>query len=160
MALQEYFRTSICLDAEQAQNGNLSLPGLKKLLAAVCKNLNRWSSSWEDTWIFLQVFINQTFTLAVRFPKSCRLWRSSTERWTSSSLRVLDCSQNKLVSVLILGFVPNTNLTLLSFCITLSFQISSNSSQSISDRLEQLTKLLYSIEDKVWDKPCFSFWHI
>uniref|UniRef100_A0A8C7Z002 phosphatidylinositol-3,4,5-trisphosphate 5-phosphatase n=1 Tax=Oryzias sinensis TaxID=183150 RepID=A0A8C7Z002_9TELE len=40
MALQEYFRTSICLDVEQAQNGNSNLPGLKKLLMAVCKNLN------------------------------------------------------------------------------------------------------------------------
>uniref|UniRef100_A0A8C7YYT6 Inositol polyphosphate-5-phosphatase D n=1 Tax=Oryzias sinensis TaxID=183150 RepID=A0A8C7YYT6_9TELE len=36
----EYFRTSICLDVEQAQNGNSNLPGLKKLLMAVCKNLN------------------------------------------------------------------------------------------------------------------------
>lgn len=40
MAIQEYFRTSICLDAEQVQNGNPNLPGLKKLIMAVCKNLN------------------------------------------------------------------------------------------------------------------------
>lgn len=42
MAIQEYFRTSICLDAEQVQNGNSNLPGLKKLITAVCKNLNRY----------------------------------------------------------------------------------------------------------------------
>lgn len=41
MVLQDYFRTSIYLDAEQVQNGNLSLPGLKKLTMAICKNLNR-----------------------------------------------------------------------------------------------------------------------
>lgn len=41
MAIQEYFRTSVCLDAEQVQNGNPNLPGLKKLIMAVCKNLNR-----------------------------------------------------------------------------------------------------------------------
>lgn len=42
MAIQEYFRTSICLDAEQVQNGNSNLPGLKKLIMTVCKNLNRY----------------------------------------------------------------------------------------------------------------------
>ncbi|XP_061744534.1 phosphatidylinositol 3,4,5-trisphosphate 5-phosphatase 1 isoform X2 [Nerophis ophidion] len=36
----DYFRTSVCLDAEQVQNGNHSLPGLKKLTTAICKNLN------------------------------------------------------------------------------------------------------------------------
>ncbi|XP_061895446.1 phosphatidylinositol 3,4,5-trisphosphate 5-phosphatase 1 isoform X3 [Entelurus aequoreus] len=36
----DYFRTSVCLDAEQVQNGNHNLPGLKKLTTAICKNLN------------------------------------------------------------------------------------------------------------------------
>uniref|UniRef100_A0A4W6DLQ2 phosphatidylinositol-3,4,5-trisphosphate 5-phosphatase n=1 Tax=Lates calcarifer TaxID=8187 RepID=A0A4W6DLQ2_LATCA len=40
IAIQEYFRTSICLDAEQVQNGNPNLPGLKKLLFSICKTLN------------------------------------------------------------------------------------------------------------------------
>uniref|UniRef100_A0A3B4B2S6 phosphatidylinositol-3,4,5-trisphosphate 5-phosphatase n=1 Tax=Periophthalmus magnuspinnatus TaxID=409849 RepID=A0A3B4B2S6_9GOBI len=40
VALQEYFRTSICLDVEQVQNGNPNLPGLKKLTMIICKNLN------------------------------------------------------------------------------------------------------------------------
>lgn len=40
-AIQEYFRTSICSDAEQVQNGNLSLPGLKKLTMTLCRTLNR-----------------------------------------------------------------------------------------------------------------------
>lgn len=43
VAIQEYFRTSIFLDAEQLQNGNPNLPGLKKLTMAICKNVNRYS---------------------------------------------------------------------------------------------------------------------
>lgn len=45
MAIQEYFRNSICQDAEQVQNGYPNLPGLKKLTMTVCKNLNRYYSS-------------------------------------------------------------------------------------------------------------------
>lgn len=44
MAIQEYFRTSICLDVEQIQNGNPNLPGLKKLTMIICKNLNKYNS--------------------------------------------------------------------------------------------------------------------
>uniref|UniRef100_A0A8C2X163 phosphatidylinositol-3,4,5-trisphosphate 5-phosphatase n=1 Tax=Cyclopterus lumpus TaxID=8103 RepID=A0A8C2X163_CYCLU len=40
MAIQEYFRNSICLDAEQVQYGYPNLPGLKKLTMTICKNLN------------------------------------------------------------------------------------------------------------------------
>uniref|UniRef100_A0A8D3DAC2 phosphatidylinositol-3,4,5-trisphosphate 5-phosphatase n=1 Tax=Scophthalmus maximus TaxID=52904 RepID=A0A8D3DAC2_SCOMX len=40
MSIQEYFRTSIFLDAEQVQNGNPNLPGLKKLIISICKTLN------------------------------------------------------------------------------------------------------------------------
>uniref|UniRef100_A0A671UQH0 phosphatidylinositol-3,4,5-trisphosphate 5-phosphatase n=1 Tax=Sparus aurata TaxID=8175 RepID=A0A671UQH0_SPAAU len=40
MAIQEYFRNSIVLDAEQVQNGCHNLPGLKKLTLTICKNLN------------------------------------------------------------------------------------------------------------------------
>uniref|UniRef100_A0A3P9JHT3 phosphatidylinositol-3,4,5-trisphosphate 5-phosphatase n=1 Tax=Oryzias latipes TaxID=8090 RepID=A0A3P9JHT3_ORYLA len=97
MALQEYFRTSICLDVEQAQNGNSNLPGLKKLLTAVCKNLN---SEISRVLPALEIFH-----------------------------RALDQQLS-----------PGPG--------SFSKQVSFNSSQSISDRLEQLTKLLYSIEDK------------
>uniref|UniRef100_A0A8D0CWD2 Inositol polyphosphate-5-phosphatase D n=1 Tax=Sander lucioperca TaxID=283035 RepID=A0A8D0CWD2_SANLU len=40
IAIQEYFRTSVSLDAEQAQYGYPNLPGLQKLILAICKNLN------------------------------------------------------------------------------------------------------------------------
>ncbi|CAB1323739.1 unnamed protein product, partial [Coregonus sp. 'balchen'] len=39
-SIQEYFHTSLCLDAEQAQNGNPNLPHLKKLTMGICKQLN------------------------------------------------------------------------------------------------------------------------
>ncbi|XP_039618630.1 phosphatidylinositol 3,4,5-trisphosphate 5-phosphatase 1 [Polypterus senegalus] len=39
-AIQEYFRASINLDAEQVQSGNTNLPHLKKLIQLICKNLN------------------------------------------------------------------------------------------------------------------------
>uniref|UniRef100_A0A3Q0RCK6 phosphatidylinositol-3,4,5-trisphosphate 5-phosphatase n=1 Tax=Amphilophus citrinellus TaxID=61819 RepID=A0A3Q0RCK6_AMPCI len=96
IAIQEYFRTSICLDAEQAQNGNPNLPGLKKLIMAVCKNLNSEISRIIPT---LEVF------------------------------------HKTLDQQLSPGIGPK--------------QSSSESGQAVSHRLEQLTKLLYSIEDKV-----------
>uniref|UniRef100_A0A665U217 phosphatidylinositol-3,4,5-trisphosphate 5-phosphatase n=1 Tax=Echeneis naucrates TaxID=173247 RepID=A0A665U217_ECHNA len=34
-AILEYFRTSICLDADQVQNGNPNLPGLQKLILSI-----------------------------------------------------------------------------------------------------------------------------
>ncbi|KAM8890409.1 phosphatidylinositol 3,4,5-trisphosphate 5-phosphatase 1 isoform 2-T2 [Synchiropus picturatus] len=40
MAIQDYFRDSMSLDAEQVQNGNPSMPGLKKLIFTMFKNLN------------------------------------------------------------------------------------------------------------------------
>ncbi|XP_005919800.1 phosphatidylinositol 3,4,5-trisphosphate 5-phosphatase 1 [Haplochromis burtoni] len=95
MAIQEYFRTSVCLDAEQVQNGNPNLPGLKKLIMAVCKNLNSEISRVMPT---LEVFH-----------------------------RTLDQQLSP-------GIGPKQN-----FC----------DSGPVSCRLEQLTKLLYSIEDKV-----------
>uniref|UniRef100_I3KT71 phosphatidylinositol-3,4,5-trisphosphate 5-phosphatase n=1 Tax=Oreochromis niloticus TaxID=8128 RepID=I3KT71_ORENI len=95
MAIQEYFRTSVCLDAEQVQNGNPNLPGLKKLIMAVCKNLNSEISRIMPT---LEVFH-----------------------------RTLDQQLSP-------GIGPKQN-----FC----------DSGPVSYRLEQLTKLLYSIEDKV-----------
>uniref|UniRef100_A0A671SVQ6 phosphatidylinositol-3,4,5-trisphosphate 5-phosphatase n=1 Tax=Sinocyclocheilus anshuiensis TaxID=1608454 RepID=A0A671SVQ6_9TELE len=39
-SIQEYFRSSVCVDAEQAQNGNPTLPHFKKLTQSICKNLN------------------------------------------------------------------------------------------------------------------------
>lgn len=94
-AIQEYFRTSICLDAEQVQNGNPNLPGLKKLIMAVCKNLN------------------------------CEI---------SRILPALAIFHRALDQQLSPGIGPK--------------QILTDSGQSVSYRLEQLTKLLYSIEDK------------
>ncbi|KAM6921746.1 phosphatidylinositol 3,4,5-trisphosphate 5-phosphatase 1 [Xenentodon cancila] len=98
MAIQEYFRTSICTDAEKAQNGNPNLPGLKKLIILICKNLNSE---------------------------------------ISRIMPALDVLHRGLDQQLSPGLGP------------LSKQSSANSGQSISYRLEELTKLLYSIEDKV-----------
>ncbi|XP_015236478.1 PREDICTED: phosphatidylinositol 3,4,5-trisphosphate 5-phosphatase 1 isoform X1 [Cyprinodon variegatus] len=95
MAVQEYFRTSIFLDAEQVQNGNPNLPGLKKLITAVCKNLNSE---------------------------------------ISRILPALEIFHRALDQQLSPGIGPK--------------QILADSGQSVSYRLEQLTKLLYSIEDK------------
>uniref|UniRef100_A0A3B3QY45 phosphatidylinositol-3,4,5-trisphosphate 5-phosphatase n=1 Tax=Paramormyrops kingsleyae TaxID=1676925 RepID=A0A3B3QY45_9TELE len=38
-SIQEYFRNSVCLDAEQFQSGNIGLPYLKQLTLVICKNL-------------------------------------------------------------------------------------------------------------------------
>ncbi|XP_034036568.1 phosphatidylinositol 3,4,5-trisphosphate 5-phosphatase 1 isoform X2 [Thalassophryne amazonica] len=96
-AIQEYFMSSICLDAEQVQNGNPSLPGLKKLTANICKNLNSEISRILPT---LEVF-----------------------------RRVLDQELSPGI-----GQFPK--------------QSCNDSSPFVCFRLEQLTKLLYSIEDK------------
>ncbi|KAF7663119.1 hypothetical protein LDENG_00218160 [Lucifuga dentata] len=96
-AIQEYFRTSICFDAEQFQNSNSNLPGLKKLTTTICKNLN---SEISRTLPALEAFH-----------------------------RVLDQQLSPGI-----GQFPK--------------QISTDLGQSMSFRLEQLTKLLYSIEDK------------
>uniref|UniRef100_A0A673CSS7 phosphatidylinositol-3,4,5-trisphosphate 5-phosphatase n=1 Tax=Sphaeramia orbicularis TaxID=375764 RepID=A0A673CSS7_9TELE len=97
MAIQEYFRTSVCLDVEQMQNGNPNLPGLKKLIMMICKNLH---SEISRILPALEVF-----------------------------QRVLDQQLSPGI-----GHFPK--------------QVSADSCQSVSSRLEQLTKLLYSIEDK------------
>ncbi|XP_076583362.1 phosphatidylinositol 3,4,5-trisphosphate 5-phosphatase 1 [Chaetodon auriga] len=97
MAIQEYFRTSICLDAEQVQNGSPNLPGLKKLTMAICKNLNSEISRILPALdVFHRALDQQLSPGTGQFPK----------------------------------------------------QMSADSGQSVSFRLEQLTKLLYSIEDK------------
>ncbi|KAM9762605.1 phosphatidylinositol 3,4,5-trisphosphate 5-phosphatase 1 isoform 1-T1 [Menidia menidia] len=96
-AIQEYFRTSISSDAERAHNGNPNLPGLKKLLMAVCKNLN------------------------------------------SEITRILPCLEllhRAIDQQLSPGIGPYPR------------QVFVDSGQSISYRLEQLTQLLYSIEEK------------
>nr|XP_020465737.1 phosphatidylinositol 3,4,5-trisphosphate 5-phosphatase 1 [Monopterus albus] len=97
IAIQEYFRTSIWLDAEQVQNGNTNLPGLKKLTQAICKNLNSEISRILPALDVFHKMVDQQLSPGIgQFPK----------------------------------------------------QISADSGQSVSFRLEQLTKLLYSIEDK------------
>ncbi|KAM9385055.1 phosphatidylinositol 3,4,5-trisphosphate 5-phosphatase 1 [Pholidichthys leucotaenia] len=97
MAIQEYFRSSICLDAEQAQNGNPNLPGLKKLTMAICKNLNSEIS---------------------RILPSLEVFHRTLDQQLSPGF----------------GQFSKQNFT--------------DSGQCVSYRLEQLTKLLYSIEDK------------
>lgn len=39
--MQDYFRAALSCDIEQIQSGHLELPGLKKLITTICKNLNR-----------------------------------------------------------------------------------------------------------------------
>lgn len=56
MAIQEYFRTSICLDVEQVQNGHPNLPGLKKLTMAICKNLYRYSYQSTEYIIYTTMY--------------------------------------------------------------------------------------------------------
>uniref|UniRef100_A0A7N8XG99 phosphatidylinositol-3,4,5-trisphosphate 5-phosphatase n=1 Tax=Mastacembelus armatus TaxID=205130 RepID=A0A7N8XG99_9TELE len=72
-AIQEYFRTSVCLDAEQVQNGNPNLPGLKKLTIAICKNLN---SEISRTLPALEVFhktLDQQLSPGLgQFPKQAK----------------------------------------------------------------------------------------
>lgn len=97
MALQEYFRTSICLDVEQVQNGNPNLPGLKKLTMILCKTLNNEISRVLPSLEMVNRVLDQQLSPGIGH---------------------------------------------------LSRQISVDSLQSTSFRLEQLTKLLYSIEDK------------
>ncbi|KAG8003514.1 Phosphatidylinositol 3 [Nibea albiflora] len=105
MAIQEYFRNSICQDAEQVQNGYPNLPGLKKLTMTICKNLN---SEISRVLPALEVFH-----------------------------RALDQQLSP-------GIGP------------FSKQMSADSGRSVSFRLEQLTKLLYSIEDKAKSSVCES----
>ncbi|XP_070688087.1 phosphatidylinositol 3,4,5-trisphosphate 5-phosphatase 1 isoform X2 [Pempheris klunzingeri] len=97
MAIQEYFRISVCLDAEQVQNGYPNLPGLKKLTMTICKNLNSEIS---------------------RILPALEVFHRALDQQLSPGI----------------GYFPR--------------QMSADSGQCISFRLEQLTKLLYSIEDK------------
>lgn len=97
IAIQEYFRSSICLDAEQVQNGNHNLPGLKKLIMSICKTLN---SEVSHVLPALEVFH-----------------------------KVLDQQLSPGI-----GHFPR--------------HFSADSGHPVTFRLEQLTKLLYSIEDK------------
>uniref|UniRef100_A0A674A7Z7 phosphatidylinositol-3,4,5-trisphosphate 5-phosphatase n=1 Tax=Salmo trutta TaxID=8032 RepID=A0A674A7Z7_SALTR len=96
-SIEEYFHTSVSLDAEQVQNGNPTLPHLKKLTMGICKQLN-----------------------------------SEITR----SLPTLEAFQRILDQQLSPGIGR------------LRTQVSADSDQSVSFRLEQLTKLLYSIEEK------------
>ncbi|XP_034560241.1 phosphatidylinositol 3,4,5-trisphosphate 5-phosphatase 1 [Notolabrus celidotus] len=97
IAIQEYFRTSISSDADHAQNGYPTLPGLKKLTMSICKNLNSEISRVLPTLDAFQRVLDQQLSPGIgHFPK----------------------------------------------------HMSADSGQFVSFRLEQLTKLLYSIEDK------------
>ncbi|XP_041696636.1 phosphatidylinositol 3,4,5-trisphosphate 5-phosphatase 1 isoform X1 [Coregonus clupeaformis] len=96
-SIQEYFHTSLCLDAEQAQNGNPNLPHLKKLTMGICKQLNSEISRTLPSLEAIQRLLDQKLSPGIGRLRS---------------------------------------------------QVSADSGQSVSIRLEQLTKLLYSIEEK------------
>ncbi|XP_042178783.1 phosphatidylinositol 3,4,5-trisphosphate 5-phosphatase 1 [Oncorhynchus tshawytscha] len=96
-SIQEYFHTSLCLDAEQAQNGNPNFPRLKKLIMGICKHLNSEISRTLPTLEAFQRLLDQQLSPGVGRMRS---------------------------------------------------QVSADSGQAVSFRLEQMTKLLYSIEDK------------
>uniref|UniRef100_A0A8D3BX20 phosphatidylinositol-3,4,5-trisphosphate 5-phosphatase n=1 Tax=Scophthalmus maximus TaxID=52904 RepID=A0A8D3BX20_SCOMX len=53
-SIAKYFRTSIFLDAEQVQNGNPNLPGLKKLIISICKTLNSYADSGQSVSLRLE----------------------------------------------------------------------------------------------------------
>ncbi|XP_048832199.1 phosphatidylinositol 3,4,5-trisphosphate 5-phosphatase 1 [Brienomyrus brachyistius] len=93
--IQEYFRNSVCLDAEQVQSGSIGLPYLKQLTLVICKNLNNE--------------ISRTLPALEAFQK------------------VVDQQMSPGVGRLKNPVPPD---------------------QSVSLRLEQMTKLLYSIEEK------------
>lgn len=65
MAIQDYFSSAVGLDVDQVQNGNPTLPNLKKLLKTICKNLNRYKSAEldaegnENPLAFLNIPINE-----------------------------------------------------------------------------------------------------
>uniref|UniRef100_A0A673IKA9 phosphatidylinositol-3,4,5-trisphosphate 5-phosphatase n=1 Tax=Sinocyclocheilus rhinocerous TaxID=307959 RepID=A0A673IKA9_9TELE len=96
-SIQEYFRSSVCVDAEQAQNGNPTLPHFKKLTQSICKNLNSEIARTLPSLEALQKVLDQPLSPGVGRLRS---------------------------------------------------QLSGDATQSVAFRLEQLTKLIYSIEDK------------
>ncbi|XP_012990311.1 phosphatidylinositol 3,4,5-trisphosphate 5-phosphatase 1 isoform X2 [Esox lucius] len=96
-SIQDYFLNSLCIDAEQVQNGNPNLPHLKKLIMGICKHLNSEISRTLPTLEAFQRTLDQQLSPGIGRLRS---------------------------------------------------QVSADSGQSISFRLEQLTKLLYSIEEK------------
>uniref|UniRef100_A0A8C2A5I6 phosphatidylinositol-3,4,5-trisphosphate 5-phosphatase n=1 Tax=Cyprinus carpio TaxID=7962 RepID=A0A8C2A5I6_CYPCA len=96
-SIQEYFRSSICLDAEHVQNGNPTLPHLKKLTQSICKNLNSEIARTLPSLEVLQKVLDQPLSPGVGRLRS---------------------------------------------------QLSADASLSVAFRLEQMTKLIYSIEDK------------
>ncbi|XP_072540217.1 phosphatidylinositol 3,4,5-trisphosphate 5-phosphatase 1 [Salminus brasiliensis] len=96
-AIQDYFCSAVGLDADHVQNGNPTLPNLKKLIVTICKSLNSEISHTLPTLEAIQKLVDQP-----QSPGGGRL----------------------------------------------KGQLSVDSSQSVAFRLEQLTKLIYSIEDK------------
>lgn len=57
VAIQDYFRNSIGLDAEHVQSGFPNLPGLKMLTMTICKNLNWYVHNLSLNYLF-KMFIN------------------------------------------------------------------------------------------------------
>ncbi|KAJ3600118.1 hypothetical protein NHX12_034068 [Muraenolepis orangiensis] len=96
-ALQEYFSTSLVLDAAQVHSGNPSMPGLKKLTLGLCRNLNNEISRIVPTLEAFQKVLDQQMSPGIGRSRS---------------------------------------------------QVSADRVQSMSLKLEQLTKLLDSIEEK------------
>ncbi|KAI4892022.1 hypothetical protein NFI96_034231 [Prochilodus magdalenae] len=96
-AIQDYFCSSVSLDADQVQNGNPTLPNLKKLIMTICKGLNSEISRTLPVLETIQKLVDQP-----QSPGGGRL----------------------------------------------RGQLSVDSGQSMAFRLEQITKLIYLIEDK------------
>uniref|UniRef100_A0A673XAE2 phosphatidylinositol-3,4,5-trisphosphate 5-phosphatase n=1 Tax=Salmo trutta TaxID=8032 RepID=A0A673XAE2_SALTR len=86
-SIQEYFHTSLCLDAEQAQNGNPNLPRLKKLTMEICKHLNSEISRTLPTLEAFQRLLDQQLSPGVGRMRSqvtfCEFMRS----WSSLQVK-------------------------------------------------------------------------
>lgn len=100
------------------------------------------------------------FGEVVKFLASSQYWRSFIKCWTNNSPLGLANFQDKWVAFnlwsrlesLLWSQITHTHThtkMIIIFYLFIFFQTSADSSQSVSFKLEQLTKLLYSIEDKV-----------
>lgn len=88
----------------------------------------------------------------MKFLASSQHWTSFIKCWTNNSPQGLANFQDRWVALLRPALILCCSLKLHTqkvLIVAFFFQISADSSQSVSFKLEQLTKLLYSIEDKV-----------
>uniref|UniRef100_A0A4W5QX18 phosphatidylinositol-3,4,5-trisphosphate 5-phosphatase n=1 Tax=Hucho hucho TaxID=62062 RepID=A0A4W5QX18_9TELE len=85
-SIEEYFHTSLSLDAEQVQNGNPTLPHLKKLTMGICKQLNSEISRTLPTLEAFQRILDQQLSPGIGRLRTqvgsssfCELVRSSLQ---------------------------------------------------------------------------------